>query len=70
MLYHSLGLTRRLARGQATVEEFEVRVRRIFLRPEHRHRYPERRGRVPILDGLSLAKDIDTVEEARELAGG
>ena len=70
VLFHSLGLARKLARGTATVEDFEVRLRHIFLKTEHRRKFPEQRGRVAILDGLSLAKDIDTVEEARELSAG
>lgn len=65
--YHSIGLARRLARGIATPEEFEVRLRKVFVTAEHRRRFPERRGRVALIDGLSLAKDIDTLEEAREL---
>lgn len=69
VVFHSLVLAHKLARGTATVEDFESRLRNIFFRPEHRSRYPKRLGRVAILDGLSLAKDIDTVEEAREVSG-
>jgi len=33
----------------------------------HRRRFPRRRGRIAVLDVLSLARDIDTEEEALEL---
>ena len=32
-------------------------------------RHPERHVRLPIVEGLSLALDIDTVEEARAAGG-
>ncbi len=57
----------RLGRGNAPVAEIEDAVRGIFVRREHRDRYPERRVRMPFVDGLSLALDIDTEEEAREV---
>ena len=34
---------------------------------QHRRLFPDRRGRVAVLDVLSLARDIDTAEEAREI---
>ena len=40
---------------------------RIFLHREDRRDHPERRGRVAVLDTVSLARDVDTHEEAREL---
>ena len=42
-------------------------LRRVFIDRRHRKRYPDRHGRVAVLDCLSLARDIDTEEEAREL---
>lgn len=42
-------------------------LRQIFIKRQHRRRYPRRGGRVAVLDCLSLARDIDTEEEAREL---
>ena len=44
-------------------------MRRIFVRDRHRRRHPERRIFVPLVEGLSLALDVDTVEEAREIGG-
>lgn len=68
VVFNALWLASRLAAGQATIKAFEQRLRYVFLRRDVRRAYPRRRGRVPILDCLSLAKDIDTVEEAREVA--
>ena len=40
---------------------------RIFLHREDRKADPNRRGRVAVLDTVSLARDVDTREEAKEL---
>jgi hypothetical protein len=69
VVYHSLVTAKILGQGQATQEELEMRMRRVFILGKHQKRFPQGRGRVPVLTGLSLAKDIDTVEEAQELAG-
>ena len=47
--------------------ELEAAVSKIALRARHRRRFPGRGVRLPILDGLTLAADIDTVEEAQEV---
>lgn len=54
--------SRRIERG-----ELERKIGRIVLRARHRRRHPERGVRLPILDALSLAEDIDTEEEAHEV---
>lgn len=69
MLYHGLNLGAKLFRGHVRQEELEDRLRRIWFDPRHLRRYPDRRGRVAILEGLSLARDIDTEEEALEILG-
>jgi hypothetical protein len=56
----------KLRKGRATIEEIETATRSMFVKRRHRQLYPERRAALPILDGLSLALDIDTEEEARE----
>jgi hypothetical protein len=43
-------------------------LRKVCVERSHRRLFPERRGRVAVLDVLSLARDIDTAEEARDLA--
>lgn len=58
---------RRLRDGQATQNELETALRKIFTRRSHRLRHPERQMWLPILDGLSIARDIDTHEEASAL---
>jgi hypothetical protein len=58
---------RRLRDGVLTQEELENAIRRMFVRRRHRRRHPERRARLPILRGMSLARDIDTLEEAQAL---
>jgi hypothetical protein len=56
-----------LRRGTLTLAELEEDMRRVFVRRSHRRRYPERRIRMPLLRAMSMARDIDTVEEARAL---
>ncbi|MCG8459356.1 MAG: NTP transferase domain-containing protein [Holophagales bacterium] len=68
VVYNSLVLASKLKAGVATTADFEDRLRRVFFRRAHRLRFPNRRGRVPVIHALSLAKDIDTEEEAREIA--
>ena len=72
MTYTVIGNGVRLAlhlrQGIVTPEELAERLRRIFVRYQHRRQYPERHGRLPLKHGLSLAKDIDTVEEAEEIS--
>lgn len=64
--FNCLWLAYLLAKGVARQAEFEMRGRRIFLDPEHVRAHPQMASRVAILDALSLAKDIDTEEEAQE----
>jgi hypothetical protein len=54
---------RRLPNG-LTTQEIERTLSRLFLHRAHRRRHPERGARLAVLEGLSLARDIDTVEEA------
>jgi hypothetical protein len=56
-----------LYRGTLTLAELEEDLRRVFVLRSHRVRHPERRVRMPLLRALSIARDIDTVEEARAL---
>ena len=57
-----------LKSGNMTRERLERAVRRVVVSSGHRRRYPRRRVRLPILaDILSLARDIDTEEEARAI---
>ena len=57
-----------LKSGNMTCERLARAVRRLVVSYGHRRRYPRRRVELPILSGtLSLARDIDTVEEAREV---
>jgi MobA-like NTP transferase domain len=55
-----------LARGGITQAEVERYLGKTFSTRRHRRRYPDRGGRIPILDALSLARDIDTQGEAEE----
>ena len=57
-----------LRSGNMIRERLERAVRRVVVSSGHRRRYPRREVRLPILAGiLSLARDIDTEEEARAI---
>jgi len=60
-----LQLARAVRRGPIRLQELERLVGRIFLRAHVPH---EGGIRLPIVDVLTLAEDIDTVEEASQLA--
>jgi len=62
-------LARELKAGTITVERLCAGVRNILIKYRHRKEFPERRILMPVMDAISLAKDIDTVEEAREFGG-
>ncbi len=59
--------TRRLRDQTLTREELQRTLRKLFVKRSHRRRFPERRVRIPILHALSLARDIDTLEEAESI---
>ena len=67
VLAHGLGVARKLRAGSLLRAELEEAVAKIILRARHRRRFPGRGVRLPILEGLTLAADIDTVEEAQEV---
>lgn len=54
----------RLRKGTVSRGELEHAIRRVFVKRRHRRRHPERRIRLPLLHTLSIARDIDTEEEA------
>ena len=59
----------KLKDSKITSTELEDAVRLMFANRAHRKRYPKRRIRLPITNAMSLAKDIDTHEEALALGG-
>jgi hypothetical protein len=65
---NGLAIVARLMAGNLQQRELETRLHRAVAREEHRKAHPERRGRFAIVAGLSFAKDIDTEEEAHEIA--
>ena len=66
-LWNGIRLALELRAGEISEELLADRIRRIYLRRDHRAAYPDRLGRMPLIYGFSLAKDIDTREEAEEV---
>lgn len=64
--WHGVAIARGLQSGRTTSSEIARHVHRVFVHRDHRRRHPERRGRLAVIDALSLATDIDTEEEAAE----
>jgi hypothetical protein len=60
-------ITRDLRRGDLDVETLGRRVRRMIVKARDQRRSPPVRVRFPIVDAVSLARDVDTREEAEEL---
>lgn len=58
---------RRLKAGVVSRFELEDTLRRIFVKRRYRKKHPERRILMPIVEAMSLARDIDTFEEAAAL---
>ncbi|MFQ5653152.1 MAG: hypothetical protein ACE5GW_00295 [Planctomycetota bacterium] len=70
VLRWGLDAARKLKGGCLTRSELEEALARIFVRRSHRRKNPDCTVRVALLDGLSLAEDIDTLEEAKAVGGG
>lgn len=68
VIYQAAVIVTKMRRGIMTSEELARRFRLIYVHSAHRRRYPERLGRLPLVEALTLAKDLDTEEEAAELA--
>ncbi len=58
----------KLGDGTATQTEIEYVIRRMFTARRHRLAHPDRLTRLPVLDGMSFARDIDTLEEAKAMS--
>ena len=69
VLTAGISAARRLKAGTALRVELEDALCKIFVTARHRKRNPDRGVRLPIVEGLSLALDIDTEEEARAAGG-
>jgi hypothetical protein len=69
VLHAGLPAVRALKAGTITRRHLEDAIRRIFVTARHQRRHPERRVHMPIVEGLSLALDIDTEEEAAAMGG-
>ena len=67
VLTNGLRMASRLKAGTILRSELEEAIRNVVVKTRHRKRFPERGVRFPILEGLTLAQDIDTEEEAQEL---
>jgi len=65
VLTHALVIGTKLKRGALTASEMADRFCRIFVKSKDQHRL---RGRIVLTDALTLAKDIDTFEEAEEMS--
>lgn len=61
-------LAKKLKGPGITQLELATCLGNLWVRSDHRRRHPERRGWITIGGYLSLAKDIDTEEEAKEIA--
>jgi hypothetical protein len=69
VLVSAFSAARALEEGTLTRIGLEKAIRRILITSRHRKRYPERGVRMPILDALSIALDLDTTEEVDALGG-
>lgn len=68
VLYNAVVLALELRKGRSTADELAMHLEKSFVHYRHRKKFPERVGRLALMQGLSLAKDFDTQEEAAEIA--
>ena len=67
VVYNGVMLALELRKGDSTADQLALHLEKSFVHYRHRRKYPERVGRLALMQGLSLAKDFDTQEEAAEL---
>ena len=65
VLYHAIVIGTKLRRGTISAAEMADRFRRIFVKEEDQRQI---RGRIVVMEAMTMAKDIDTVEEAEEMS--
>ena len=68
LLWNGTRLADWLRRGDVRIEKIEDILRVMWATRRHRKQHPDRRGRFAAISCRSLARDVDTVEEAMELA--
>lgn len=68
VLTRGLRMARLLRAGDVTVAELERLGGDICLKTRYRRAHPRRGARLPLVDALGLAEDVDTEEEAADLA--
>lgn len=65
LMFHAIWMSWRLRQGTITASELAERLRQLLIKKD---REKSNRGRVALLNAMTLAKDIDTLEEAEEKA--
>ncbi len=67
VVYNGVMLALELRKGDSTADQLAAKLEKSFVHYRHRRKYPDRVGRLALMQGLSLAKDFDTEEEAAEI---
>ena len=67
VLWNGLRFANGLKRGELVQRDLERFLSRVLIRRGWRRRFPDAGVRTPVVDILSLAEDVDTEEEVREL---
>jgi hypothetical protein len=66
VIFQAVQISSKLKAGTMTPDELAKRFRMIYVRSRYRRANPGGRGRLPLVEAVSLAKDMDTQEEAEE----
>lgn len=69
ILRNGLAVARGLRRGMP-IRDLERACERVLIKWRYRRRQPERGVRLPLVDAITLAEDIDTEEEAKAIGAG
>ncbi|MEM7356920.1 MAG: hypothetical protein AAF657_39265 [Acidobacteriota bacterium] len=64
-LYHAIRIGTKLRQGTISASEMADRFVRIFVKAKDQR---ESRGRIVVMEAMTMAKDIDTFEEAEEMS--
>ena len=67
VVLHGIRAANHLRQGVATIPELQAACRYMFVKRRHRREYPDRGVRLPLTRWMSLARDIDTLEEAQAI---
>ena len=65
VIFQAIAITVKLGAGRMTPDELAKRFRMIYIRSRHRRAFPERRGRLPLMEAITFAIEEEGADGLR-----